>query len=543
MQAWRKYYSMTKAMSKVPELNFARPDCRVSMQEQKAFSASEFFRRPYQKKISILTFLFLFIILTACQKERSKGFFNTYIQSDPARLDPFYSTDVVSGRILAHLFNGLFKIDKQGKCQKDLLYDYSFDGKLLKAELRRDIFFHNGRKLTSKDVVFSFIRIMNSSNPTSPRKWVFRNIKTINTAGDYKFFIRLRKPSSTLLYLLTMPNCYIISEEAYNSKGEILGTGPFMLSEWKRDDRIVLVKNTRYFSDKPRVSGIIYKIIPEDLTARFEFLNKTIDYFELPYLANINLNKYRIMLMDAPELSVHYIALNTSRYPFNDRLFRKALNMAIDRNTIMKSLFKNRFVKAAGPVPPVIGDYRSIKDSILYNPSEAGKIIERTGNKGKELILCLKADHQVSLICQMIQHFLNKAGLNVKIREMEWSALKAAALKGEYDMAYFSWFADYPEAENFLYPLFFSGNRGAGGNRSYYANKEVDRLLIEAREIVDNGKRFAVYQQIERIILDDAPWIFLWYGDKRIALSGRVKMFVPYPIYNGMKGNEIDLWH
>ncbi len=215
--------------------------------------------------------------------------------------------------------------------------------------------------------------------------------------------------------------------------------------------------------------------------------------------------------------------------------------MAIDRDRIMKVLFNKRFIKAVGPVPLKIGNYKSPDKGIPYNPEKSRKIISKFNIGNKELNIFIKADHQVALIAQMIQYYLNKAGLNVGIQEMEWSALKAATINGKYDMAYFTWHADYPEAENFLFPLFYSKNSGTGGNRSFFKNREVDKLLIKAAKTIENNKRFSIYRDIERIIIDEAPWIFLWYGDKKIALSERIKKFIPYPTYNGMKGNEIEL--
>lgn len=481
------------------------------------------------------------IFISCCYKKPDEKIFYTYIQSDPGRLDPFYSTDVISGRILAKMCNGLFKIDKDRKLRSDIVKEYRFDGKTLIAKLKDDVLFSNGEPLRAHDILFSFERIRNSRNPTSPRKWIFENIKDITTKNDHTIIIELKSYSSTFLYLLTMPNCYIISKNSYQREREIIGSGPFKLTEWKRDERIYLEKNSRYFNSRAKINGIVFKIIPEDLTARFEFLNETIDYFELPYLANINLKVKGegIKLIKIPALSVHYIALNTRRYPFNNRSFRKALNMAIDRERILESLFKNRFKKATGPIPTKVGDYRATTRSIPYNPQKAREIIELLNLHNKTLILFIKSDHQVSLISQMLQYYLNEAGLSIKIREMEWSALKAATLNGNFDMAYFTWHADYPEAENFLFPLFFSKNIGAGGNRSFYTNRVVDRLLLEARRTINKHKRYNIYKKIEGIIIDDAPWIFLWYGDKRIALSNRLEQFIPYSIYNGMKGNEI----
>ncbi|MDY6934546.1 MAG: ABC transporter substrate-binding protein [Spirochaetota bacterium] len=504
-----------------------------------------------ERKENRLTFrvsALLICVLSAisCQKEQDKNYFYTYIQSDPGKLDPFYSTDVVSGRILTKICNGLFKIDNNGIIKRDLIDSFTFNGKILKAKLKRNVHFHNGLALNSDDVIFSYERIKNSKNPTSPRRWIFNNIKTIAKRGEHEFSIKLKRPSSTFLSLLTMPNCYIISKNEFLKHRNIIGSGPFILKTWGQDEKIVLEANQNYFGRRSKIKGIVFKIIPEDLTARFEFLNGALDYFELPYLANIDYVKNahfnkNARIIEIPELSVHYIALNTSRYPFNKKVFRKALNMAIDRDMIMKSLLKNRFQRASGPIPPRIGDYVTTTDSIPYNPSKARKIIKQFTLNNKRFTLFTKSDHQVSLISQMVQYYLKKMDLNIGIQEMDWSALKAATIKGSYDLAYFTWHADYPEPENFLYPLFFSKNSGTGGNRSFYFNEEVDRLLIMAQRTIDNSKRFKIYNKIERIIIDDAPWIFLWYGDKRIAITKRITQFVPYPIYCGFKGNEISI--
>ena len=498
--------------------------------------------RPLWRILICSTIILLGALLISCgRREHRPDFFYTYVQSDPARLDPFSSTDVVSGRILAHLFNGLFRIDPDGNLVPDLAEGYSFNGVTLQVTLRKGVHFHSGDLLNADDVIFSFERIRRSENPTSPRKWVFANIQKILKTGKRSLAIRLKKPSSTFLSLLTMPTCFIISRESQQKHTAVIGTGPFILKEWKQDERLVLVRNPDYFGRKPQIRGIVYKIIPEDLTARFEFLNGRIDYFELPYLAKVTIQRPDLRTVEIPELSVHYIALNTEREPFTSRSFRRALNLAIDREAILKSLFSRGFRRAAGSVPPEVGTYRSTQTPYPYQPDRARKIFDELRLGDRPLSLFIKSDHQVSLIAQLIQHYLNSAGLRVEIREMEWSALKAATIRGRYDMCYFTWHADYPEPENFLFPLFFSHNRGAGGNRSFYRNREVDRMLITAQRILSREKRFDIYRRTERLITDDAPWIFLWYGSKRIILSGKVRAFQAYQLYHGMKGNEIVL--
>ncbi|MGL4368721.1 MAG: ABC transporter substrate-binding protein, partial [Spirochaetota bacterium] len=242
-----------------------------------------------------------------------------------------------------------------------------------------------------------------------------------------------------------------------------------------------------------------------------------------------------------PELCVHYLALNTQKYPFTDPGFRRALNLAIDRPAIIAALFKNRYTPAAGPVPPHTGTYQGGISPIPYDPEAARALIKKTGMEGKTVTLSCKAEHQVSLTAQMIQVYLEKAGLKIEIREMEWGSLKTAANAGKYDIALFNWYGDYPDAENFLRPLFHSENRGSGGNRAFFSDPVTDRLIDRAGSTVSEKERNDLYRQAEQRIVDQAPWVFLWYGGRKIAFSRRVESFTSYPVYNGMKGNDIIL--
>lgn len=479
--------------------------------------------------------------LASCGGAGDPRYFHTYMQSDPGKLDPFYSADVVSGRVLTMLCNGLFSVGYDGKLAGDLAESYSFDGRKLAVKLKRGVLFHDGKELTAGDVIFSLERIRLSSNPTSPRKWMFSTVKGMRQTDRYGLVIELSRAHATFPYLLTMPGSYIVSPGSDFARGRVIGTGPFYLAEWRQDERLLLLRHDGYFGEKARVAGVEFRIIPEDLTARFEFVNGTLDYFEMPYLTRLGFDEKSARMFDLPELSVHYIAINTKRAPFGDRQFRRALNRAVDRRAIMSALFSAKFAESRGPVPPGTDGYTAVPAEETYDPAWSREAIARLGLTGRRVTLIIKADHQVALIAQMVQHFLEAAGLRVTLVPLEWSAMKSRTLRGDFDLAYFTWHADYPEAENFLYPLFHSANVGAGGNRSFFGDARVDRLLDGARAEVDRQKRFDSYRRAEGIIRDEAPWLFLWFGGKRIALSGRVGGFRPYPVFTVFKGNEITL--
>lgn len=495
--------------------------------------------------ITLSIIIFFSLISFQCSK-KSKDFslFRMYTQSDPGSLDPFFSTDVVSGRILAMICNGIFTIDAHGNLVGEIAESFNFDGKHLHIQLRRGIFFHNGRECTSDDVIFCLNRIRYGENPTSPRKWIFSSVKHIKKNNAYSLSIFLNKHHATFPFLLTLPSCFIVAPESNFAKNTVVGTGPFKLSEWKQDERIVLLRNSRYFKGCPSIEGIEYRIIPDDLTARFEFTSGNLDYFEVPlFLKKLQVGK-KYNCIDIPDPIVHYVALNNRRFPFSNARFRRALNMAIDKKAIVKALFDSRFELIYGPIPQGIGGYNSNSNDILeYNPTLAQQIFKEFNTSKKRFTLLVKADYQFEVIARAIQYFLEKSGFQITVRTLEWSALKSKVLRGDFDMAYFTWYGDYPEPENYLFPLFHSRNAGIGGNRSFYARKEVDLLLEKAQQNVDAQKRFDIYRQVEGIILEDAPWIFLWTSKKRIALSERVKGFVPPPSYSAFRGEALYFEH
>jgi len=139
-------------------------------------------------------------------------------------------------------------------------------------------------------------------------------------------------------------------------------------------------------------------------------------------------------------------------------------------------------------------------------------------------------------ITRILQGELKKHGVQVNLKPMEWSALKDAVSKGEAPAFYMSWFGDYPDGENFLYPLFHSKNWGSGGNRARFKNDEVDRMIEESVKIQDMDRRAEAYDRINRKIADQAPWIYLWHASESYLTSSRVSNIDYSPMFFCDKG-------
>ncbi|OGW40920.1 MAG: hypothetical protein A2Y97_02995 [Nitrospirae bacterium RBG_13_39_12] len=508
--------------------------------------------------------IFILVIITACSSQnREKGYIYYRLNSNPTTLDPALIVDVTGGSISAKLFNGLVKIGEDLKIHPDIAKNWviSGDGLTYIFRLKQGVFFSNNREVKANDIKYSFNRLLNPKNK-SPNTWVLEkilgadefmegkadNVKGIKTIDDYTIKIRLKKPFSPFINLLTTPAAYIVPIEEVERWGpdfstHPVGTGPFILEEWLPNREIRLLKNYHYFDIHAKIKGIIYRIIPEDLTAVTEFDVGNIDVITIPaseYSRYKNDLQKKNLISSIEGLNTYYLGLNCSRLPFSNRALRKAITYAIDREKILNTIYEKRGRLASGPVPDIIRNWN--KPNINeYNPNKSIEIIKKEGLEGIEVKFYITADQEAIDIAEVIQSYINAVGININIKQLEWSAYKESLNNGEPDMFYISWWADYPDPENFLFPLFHSSNFGSAGNRTRYSNTTVDYLIEKGQYTMDAKKRSLFYKQAERIIVSDSPWVFLWHRTDFIIKQPTVRNFKNYLIYSIDKGTEISL--
>jgi len=425
--------------------------------------------------------------------------------------------------------------------------------------LRKGIFFSNNREVKAEDFKYSFKRVLDPGNE-SPNTWVFDKISGaedfmkgragdvdgIRLIDDYTIQFRLNKPFSPFLKLLAMTAAYVVPREEVARSGpdfsaHPVGTGPFMLKEWRTNREIILEKRENYFSAPAKVRGIIYRIIPEDLTAVTEFEIGNIDILTIPaseYPRYERDSSRKDFISSIKGLDTYYIGLNCSKPPFDNREVRRAMNFAIDREKILRTLYEGRGRLAEGPLPDILRNW-DIKNPYEYNPGRAREIIGKERLDGRAVYFYITADQEIIDMAEVLQSYIRATGLQVEIRQLEWSAYKEAINRGESDMFYLSWWADYPDPENFLFPLFHSSNYGPAGNRTRYTNKTVDSLIEKGQQTMDEKKRDSFYRQAEEIIVADAPWVFLWHKTDFTVRQPWIKNYRIYPIYSMDKGTDI----
>jgi ABC-type transport system substrate-binding protein len=513
--------------------------------------------------LSLLLLTILLFSLSCSRKNRLEGYVYYRLNANPTTLDPAFVVDVAGGTLSAKIFNGLVKLDKDLRPVPDVAEKWSVsgDGLTYMFHLRQGLTFSNNKNVTASDFKYSFKRILDPGTH-SPNTWVLEKIagakefmagkkddvSGLRVLGDYTIEIKLEKPFAPFLYLLTMTAAYVVPRDEVSKLGpdfgsHPVGTGPFVLKEWLPDREIRLVRRDDYFDKKAGVRGIIYRVIPEDLTAMTEFESGNLDVISIPgaeYSMFRKSPKWKDLITSVKAIDTYYIGLNCSRPPFDNVELRRAMNFAIDRRRLLATFFEKRGRIALGPVPDVLRKWDAV-DLYEYDPQRARAIIAREGLLGKTVNLYITADQEVVDMAEFIQSYIKKAGLNVRIHQLEWSAFKEAINRSEPDMFWLGWWADYPDAEDFLFPLFDSSNIGPAGNRARYRNPAVDRLIELGQQTLNETKRNKYYQSAEQIIVQEAPWVFFWHRNDYTVRQPWVTNYSLHPIYSMDKGTDIGL--
>jgi peptide/nickel transport system substrate-binding protein/oligopeptide transport system substrate-binding protein len=207
-------------------------------------------------------------------------------------------------------------------------------------------------------------------------------------------------------------------------------------------------------------------------------------------------------------------------------------------------VFEKRGVLARGPVPPGLWKYGQgpkANAGYRYDPEGAKRLLKEAGATGGRITLYISSDPEVLDIMEVVQQYLTAAGLQASIRQLDWSAFKRAVDKGEPDAFWLSWWADYPDPENFLFPLFHAASVGPAGNRTRCLDAELDRLIEKAQGTLDEQARYRLYRQAEDRIIRNAPWVFMWHRADYYVVQPWVENFRIYPIYSIDKGMDVRL--
>ncbi len=504
-------------------------------------------------------------------------------------LEPVMSNSPQTIWVITLLMEGLVAYDKTNNIAPQLArsWQISDDGLRYTFNLRTDVRFHDdpcfknkkGRSVTSKDFKYCLERVNDPATKTRGL-WVFRDkikgtrefieslriknskeknsISGLTTPDDSTLVIALYEPFAPFLSLLTMTYGYVYPREAVEYYGNNLGqhpvgTGPFKFNKWELDRLLVLEKNINYYEFDsagrrlPYLDEIHYTFTQSVETEFFDFIGGKYDYHE-PSAETIDAlsddngklvkpdeKSYR--LIRQPWLNtVYFIMIQNESLPaakkspfLNNKKLRQALNFAIDRERIVKYVLKNRGIPAHnGPLPVGIPGYDSLTKGYKYDIKKAKGLLSEAGyanGKGLDLTLIISNDEMQKSIAIAVQEQLKETGIELKIEQVLQATLNTKQQDGEYAFTRGNWGADYYDPENFM-ALFYSKNIiPHGPNKTGYTNGTIDSLYEKSIRITDFEERKKIYNEMERIVIDDAAWVYLFYNQRIYLLQNDVHGF------------------
>jgi peptide/nickel transport system substrate-binding protein/oligopeptide transport system substrate-binding protein len=508
------------------------------------------------------------------------GIFRMAIMSNPPDLDPVHATDTSSSRVIYQLFESLVDIDPEGEVVPNLAESWTIspDGKTYTFKLRKGVKFHatteggtptanGGREVTAEDWVWTFNYITNPKTNSERAYFLdmikgykdFQEGKTDHLAGvravdNYTLEIELEYPFAPFISVLGYNTFVALPKEDVEKWGEEfnfhpVGTGPFKFEEWVQDDRIVLSRNENYWrtdeegNQLPYLDSIEFKVINDHTMAWTEFTLgnfESIEEVDDPYYAEA---KEKYNFLERPQMGTYYYGMNVTLEPFKDnKKLRQALNYAIDRQGLIDLVKNGRATPAKGVLPPGMFGYNPDLEGYSYNPEKAKQLLAEAGYpNGIKLTLQYNTSDGHKRIAEALQQQLKQVGIDMEIKNVDWGAHLDSVERSEVPFFRMGWVVDYPDPDNFLYVLLHTDNHGPQGNYTRFSNPEFDRLTKEARVETDPEKRRKMYQEAEKIVVEEAPWVFIYHYTTHQVLQPYVKGYV-LPSFGAYSAKYYNVW-
>lgn len=477
-------------------------------------------------------------------------------KDDVSTLDPAIGYDWQNWSMIKSLFDGLMDYEPgTTNLVKDLAEDYTIseDGLTYTFKLRKGVTFHNGREMTADDVVYSLNRVTNPATQ-SPGAGFFGSIKGFDemssgatslsgvTAPDtYTVQIELSRPDATFLHVMAINFSSVVPKEVVEEFGEDfgkhpVGTGAFKLEDWTLGQHLIFARNTSYWHQGlPKLDKITFEVGQEPVVALLRLQRGEIDIpgDGIPpanFLEVKNDPANEGLIIEGGQLHTGYITMNVLMKPFDNVNVRKAVNMAINKDRIVR-IINGRAVPANQPLPPSMPGYAPDYKGYAFDVDAAKALLAEAGfPDGFETELYVYNTDPQPRIAQAIQQDLAAIGIKAEIKSLAQANVIAAG--GEADQAPMiwsggmAWIADFPDPSNFYGPILgCSGAVQGGWNWSWYCNEELDAQAIAADAIVDPNKaaeREQKWRDIYLAIMEDAPWVPVFNEQRFTMRSSRL---------------------
>jgi peptide/nickel transport system substrate-binding protein len=418
--------------------------------------------------------------------------------------------------------------------------------------LRTDVLFHDSTPFNAQAMLFSLGRQFFKDHPYHKVEGAYQYWKdmdmddivaALEAPDDSTFVIRLKTPNASFLANLAMNFCAAVSPAALKKHGadyfkNPVGTGPFSFIEWRKDERIVLSRNDDYWGTKPQIRQLIFKPVHEAAVRFLELKTGAvhgIDNISPEFIKEIRTDP-NLTLLTQPGMNVGYLAMNMDKPPFDQLEVRLALNHAINKQSLVDNFYQGLALPATNPIPPTLWGYNDAIEPYPYDPAKARQLLAQAGlPEGFETELWAMPVPrpympQPGKIAQAIQADLAKVGITAKIVQWEWGTYLAKVSNGEHPMALLGWTGDNGDPDNFLYVLLDKNAAlKPAQNIAFYRSDALHDILVQARQLADQGERARLYKQAQEIIHQDAPWVPLVHATQTAAFRRQIQGFNLHP--------------
>ncbi|WP_303310622.1 ABC transporter substrate-binding protein [Hymenobacter sp. BT730] len=542
---------------------------------------------PFSRRFYRMVFLLLPALASCGGSEQTTDARRVFRYNQPealTSLDPAFARNQANIWATTQLYNGLVELDEQLKPGPSIARRYSISpsGRQYTFTLRPNVFFHDsevfangqGRRVTAQDFVYSFRRLLDA--PTaSPGGWIFRGKVLENGQGepsdtcfvavnDSTLRIHLQEPFIPFLGILTMPYAYVVSREAVQRYGKDfrehpVGTGPFVFKEWDEGNAIVYHRNPHYWKKDaqgkqlPYLDAVQISFIQDRKTEFLTFMQGRLDFLSGIRAGSRDLIMHpdgtvredfqgKFQLQKVPYLNTEYLGLQqdptnlrgeAANPALRDKRVRQALSYALNRPELLAYFLNNVGVPGtSGFVPASLPSFSQKQvPGYTYQPQKARELLRAAGfGPGKPLRLRLTTVAERKEVCEYLQKNWADVGVQVEIDVNQSAAQQEMVDNGRAAFFTKSWLGDYPDAENYL-ALFYSKNFSpAGPNKTHFKNAAYDKLYEQAKLEQNIDKRYDLYRQMDRIIVEECPVIALYYDEVVRLTQNNVRGLTPNPM-------------
>ena len=449
--------------------------------------------------------------------------------ADAKSLDPHASNDNPSSNIRVQIYDRLMDLDENGVPQPMLAESWERpDDKTIIFHLRKGVKFHNGDEMKASDVKFSLERALASPEVSH----ILAGINGVEVIDDYTVKVTTEKPMAAILNNLSHITIAILSERATKEAGDKfgqnpVGSGPYKFVSWQSGDRVTLEAFPEYWQGEAPVKNVVYRNIVEETNRTIGLETGELDI--IYDIQGLDKNKLRdderFVLIEGPQVSMTYLGFNMKKAPYDNPKVREAISYAIDQKPIIDTVFLGAGEAANSIIGPNVWGYYDV-EKYTQDIEKAKALLAEAGYPDGFKAKIWVNDNPVRRDTAVIlQDQLKQIGIDLAIETVEWGAFLDGTARGDHEMYLLGWGTVTRDPDYGMYELISTATMGAAGNRSFYSNPTVDKLLEEGKTELDPEKRKAIYKEIQEIIRKDIPMYMIIYPLQNVVTQKNIKNF------------------